>query len=251
MTEIVQEHGCEAQENSHQAAENNRRERRMNRRRREVLEVAARLFAQVGYEATTLEMIAAELGLSKPGLYYYIKSKEDVLVQIHEDILHNIIEGVQSSITPQMPPDERLWRLIVAHVVSHCSHPARRALLLFRGHLDSERAQDVVALRDRYQKFVEAILQEGIAQGVFRVTSAKLAAFALLGALNWIPNWYSPAGPLSLEEIGEYFANILVSGLKNPQPFGFSLDLDDNFRSHSRSAGTIARARRHSRKKEG
>jgi AcrR family transcriptional regulator len=198
-----------------QSNEDSRRERRMNRRRREILVVATRLFAEVGYEATTLEMIADELALSKPGLYYYIKSKDDVLVQIHEDIVQTIIEQAEASATPEMSPDERLWRLIVSHVVTLCSHPARRVFLLYRGQL-SERTQDIIALRDRYQHLVEAVVEEGIKQGIFRVTNARLATAALLGALNWIPNWYSPEGPLSLREIGAYFANILVGGLMNP-----------------------------------
>ncbi|MBV9231336.1 MAG: TetR family transcriptional regulator [Chloroflexi bacterium] len=192
----------------------------MNRRRREVLAVATRLFAEVGYEATTLEMIADELALSKPGLYYYIKSKEDVLVQIHQDVVQNVMDQVQASITPEMPPDERLWRLIVVHAITLCSHPARQIFLLYRGQLN--RNLDIVALRDRYQNLIESIVVEGIEQGIFHVANAKLSAFALLGALNWIPNWYSPEGSLSLGEIGEYFANILVGGLK--EPLGASFD---------------------------
>jgi AcrR family transcriptional regulator len=198
-----------------QLNEGSRRGRRINRRRREILAVATRLFAEVGYEATTLEMIADELALSKPGLYYYIKSKEDVLVQIHEEVVQNLIDQVQASITPEMSPDERLWRLIVAHTVSLCSHPARRVLQLYRGQL-SRRKQDIIDLRDSYQNLIEAIVVEGIEQGIFHVKNARLATVALLGALNWIPNWYSPEGPMSLEEIGAYFASILIGGLINP-----------------------------------
>ncbi len=198
-----------------QSNEDSRRERRIHRRRREILVVATRLFAEVGYEATTLEMIADELALSKPGLYYYIKSKDDVLVQIHEDIVQTIIDQAQASVKPEMSPDERLWRLIVSHVVTLCSHPARRVFLLYRGHLN-QRAQDIVVLRDRYQHLIEAVVEEGMQQGIFRVTNARLATVALLGALNWIPTWYSPDGPLSLQEIGRYFASILVGGLMHP-----------------------------------
>jgi AcrR family transcriptional regulator len=169
----------------------------------------------VGYEATTLEMIADELALSKPGLYYYIKSKEDVLVQIHEDIVQTVIDQAEALTTSEMSPDERLWRLIVSHVVTLCSHPARSVFLPYRSQL-SERAQDIVALRNRYQNLIETVVTEGMERGIFQVTNARLATAALLGALNWIPNWYSPEGPLSLQEIGAYFANILVGGLMNP-----------------------------------
>ena len=213
MSEVIQELELSNQQHT---GEVSRREKRMSRRRREILEVAARLFSSVGYEETTLEMIADELGLSKPGLYYYIRSKEDVLVQLHGDVIQSIINRVQANISQQMTPDERLRRLIVAHTISLCSHPARRILVLYRSHLFREQAQDVVVLRDQYQKIVEDIIAEGIQQGIFHVSDAKMATFAVLGALNWIPGWYSPDGPLSLEAVGEYFANILVGGLIKP-----------------------------------
>src|ERR1700712_3612036 len=107
----------------------------MNRRRREILKVAARLFAELGYERTTLEMIAEELDLSKPGLYYYVRSKEDVLAQILEDIIQRTIERVQADVTPTMSPDERLRQLIVAHVLSLCVYPEGSAFTLNQGYL--------------------------------------------------------------------------------------------------------------------
>lgn len=212
----------EERDDSWQANGIKRRERRMSRQRREILKVASYLFAKEGYEGTTLEMIADELGLSKPGLYYYIHSKADVLMQIHEDLVQGIIDRVHASITPEMPPDERLWRLIVAHTIAQCSHPAMRGIILSRAHLLNERARDVVALRDRYQKAVEAIIVEGIEQGVFHVSDAKLATFTILGALNWMPSWYSPDGPVSLEAISENFATTLVGGLVTPLNTSFT-----------------------------
>jgi len=200
-----------------ESASVSRRTRRMQRRRQEVLKVAAELFARLGYEHTTLDMIASELGLSKPSLYYYVKSKEDVLGQILEDIVQSISDQVQADISTAMPPDERLRRLIVAHVARLCVYPEGRAFIMYESHLLSQRAPHILEMRARYQRLVEAIIDEGIARGIFRVPSAKLATFALLGALNWIPIWYSPDGPLSPEEIGEHFARILVGGLINPR----------------------------------
>jgi AcrR family transcriptional regulator len=193
-----------------------RRARRKNRRRQEVLKVAAQMFARLGYERTTLDMIANELGLSKPALYYYVKSKEDVLAQILEDIVQGITERVQADISPTMPPDERLRQLIIAHVARICEYPEGRAFILYESQLLSQCTPEILAMRDRYQRLVESIIAEGVEKGIFHVANVKLAAFALLGTLNWIPRWYSPEGPLSPEEIGEYYARILVGGLIAP-----------------------------------
>lgn len=193
-----------------------RRERRMNRRRQEILKVAARMFAELGYERTTLEMIAEDLDLSKPGLYYYVRSKEDVLAQILEDIIQRTIERVQADVAPTTSPDERLRQLIVAHVLSLCVYPEGRAFTLHQGYLLGRIPPEIRELRDRYEQSVRDIIVEGIEKHIFHVSNAKLATFTLLGALNWIPLWYSPDGPLSPEEIGESTARLLVGGLKNP-----------------------------------
>lgn len=204
------------QEQREQDMSSHRRLRRMNLRRQEILNVAAHMFAEVGYERTTLEMIADELGLSKPALYYYVASKEDVLAHILEDIIQGIIDEAQENISPTLSPDKRLWRLIMAHVSRTCMYPEGKAFILYEGHLLSQRAPGIIEMRDRYQKLVENTIAEGIEQGIFHVPNAKLAALALLGALNWIPRWYSPDGPLTPEAIGEYFARLLIGGLLNP-----------------------------------
>ena len=188
----------------------------MNRRLREILKVAARMFAELGYERTTLEMIAEELDLSKPGLYYYVKSKEDVLAQILEDIIQRTIERVQADVAPMMSPDERLRQLIVAHVLSLCVYPEGRAFTLHQGYLLGRIPPEIRDLRDRYEQSVREIIIEGIDKHIFHVADAKLATFTLLGALNWIPLWYSPDGVLSPEEIGESTARLLVGGLTSP-----------------------------------
>src|SRR5436190_17297960 len=99
-----------------QGIDTNRRARRMNRRQQDILKVAARLFAERGYERTTLEMIADELGLSKPSLYYYVKSKEDILADIFQEIFQSILECVQTDVSPDLSPEVRLHHLIIAYV---------------------------------------------------------------------------------------------------------------------------------------
>jgi len=195
-----------------------RRARRMNRRLQEILKIAARMFAELGYERTTLDMIAEELGLSKPGLYYYIKSKEDVLAHIFQNIFQNILDQVETALAPEMTPIERLWRLMGAYVIHACIYPEGRALFLYQSNLLSVCDAELVGLRDRYQQMLEDTIAEGMAQQRFQVSDAKIASLALFGSLHCIPLWYVPGGPLSPEEIGNYYATILIGGLVNPQP---------------------------------
>src|SRR5215471_10322847 len=187
-----------------------RRERRMYRRQQDILKVAAGMFAERGYERTTLEMIADELGLSKPSLYYYMKSKEDVLAHIFREIFQGILDRIQVDVSPDTPAIERLKYLIIVYVTHACAYPEGRILFLYESQLLSVCNPEMLDLRDRYQRQVEEAISEGIRQGVFHVSHARLATLALVGALHAIPLWYVPDGPLSPEEIGEYYARILI-----------------------------------------
>lgn len=198
----------------------NRRQTRMSRRRKDILKVAARYFAEVGYERTTLEMIASELGLTQPALYYYVAKKEDVLALLLEDIIQGIIDRAQQDISPQMSPDQQLECLIKAHVFNICQYPEGKAFIYYESHLLSQRRPEIQMMRDRYQRTVESILTAGVQQGIFHIEDVKLATFALLGSLNWIPRWYSPEGRLTPEMIGDHYAKMLTGAMMLPSRSG-------------------------------
>jgi AcrR family transcriptional regulator len=204
------------QQKLRQSNDTSRRARRMHRRQQDILKVAARLFAERGYERTTLEMIADELGLSKPSLYYYVKSKEEILADIFEEIFQRILEYVQTDVSPELSPQERLHHLITAYVMHACVYPEGRMLFLYESYLLSICNPDLLDLRTRYQRQVEDAISEGIQQGIFRVSDARLATLAVVGALHAIPLWYMPDGPLSPLEIGEYYTGLLIGGLVTP-----------------------------------
>ena len=206
-----------------------RRSHRIQRRKLDILKVAARLFAERGYERTTLDMIADELGLSKPSLYYYVKSKEDILVGIFQEIFQRILQRVQTDVSADLEPQVRLHHLIIAYVTHACIYPEGRILFLYESYLLSICNPELLDLRDRYQQQVEDVICEGIKQGIFRVSDAKLATLALVGALHAIPLWYVPDGPLSPREIGESYARLLIGGLVTP------LDLPSQGSSSSRA----------------
>jgi TetR/AcrR family transcriptional regulator len=89
------------------------------------------------------------------------------------------------------------------------------ALTLDLQPLSSRRFKKVVARRDQFDCGLRTIIQEGIAQGLFAPTVPKLVAFAIMGAVNWIPKWYAPEGAKSSGEIGQAFAEYLLAGLRH------------------------------------
>jgi AcrR family transcriptional regulator len=195
----------------------NRRELRASLRLREILRVAARLFAELGYERTTLDMVAEELGLTKPALYYYVKSKEDVLTQILSSMLHSTEEAVTEAVSQHQNARDRLTALITAHLSSICVYPEGRALVLFESNLLAKKNPEMAASRTRFQKLIQGIIADGVTEGVFHVRDVRMASLAMLGAMNWVPRWFSPSGTYSTADLADQFVGLLLRGVEGAE----------------------------------
>jgi AcrR family transcriptional regulator len=192
----------------------NRREVRASLRLRDILHVAARLFAELGYERTTLDMVAEELGLTKPALYYYVKSKEDVLTQILDRMMRSTEESVMEAVSQQVSAHDRLRALISAHLTSICVYPEGRALVLYESNLLAKKNEDMAASRSRFQHLLQEIIADGVKEGVFHVSDTRTASLAILGAMNWVPRWYSPTGEYNTDELSDQFVGLLLRGVE-------------------------------------
>jgi AcrR family transcriptional regulator len=180
----------------------------------DILKSAAKAFRKLGYHGATVEQIAAALRMKKGNLYYYFKNKEEILFACHQyslDQLTTLLEEVQRSAAP---PDEQLRRLIVAFVHTILDELHGTALFLDLEALTPAHLKIVIARRDRFEQGVRQVLEAGMTDGTFGRGDAKLLAFALFGAVNWIPRWFNPQGPKSSEEIADRFAAYLISGLR-------------------------------------
>jgi AcrR family transcriptional regulator len=172
----------------------------------DIMKSAAKAFRRLGYHGATVEQIAAALKMKKGNLYYYFKNKEAILFACHQyslDELNRLLEEVERS---GLTADEKLRRLIVAFVHTILDELHGTALFL-----------DLEALfvrRDTFDRGVRRVLEEGMATGTFGPGDPKLRAFALFGAVNWIPRWFNPDGPASSQEIADHFADFLIGGLK-------------------------------------
>lgn len=202
------------------AARENYRKIRYEMKKNDILENAAKMFSKKGFEKAALEDIAHELKMTKGSLYYYIKSKEDMLFQCIMRALkmtHDMMDEVEKL---DLPPDLRLQQVIVGHAkvltTDFVVGVLRQQELLLPTHMRDA----VIQERDRFEKRFLAIVKEGIQKGLFQKEDYKMKAYAILGALNWIPRWYSPEGKLSPDEIGRIMANYLIRGLLSPEKSG-------------------------------
>jgi AcrR family transcriptional regulator len=180
----------------------------------EILQAAACAFRRHGYHGATVQQIASALRMKKGNLYYYFRNKEEILFACHQyslDKLQTILDDVEQC---QISPQQKLQRLIVACVHTILDELHGTALFLDLEALSPAHLRAIIARRDRFDHGLRRLLHEGIAGGAFALGDAKLLSFAILGAVNWIPRWYSPSGPASTQEIADSFAEYLISGLR-------------------------------------
>src|SRR5262245_41490057 len=205
-------------------AEGSRRPARRTRRPRnadpnastrvEILKSAAKAFRKLGYHGATVEQIASALHMKKGNLYYYFRNKEEILFACHQYSLDRLTQLLEEVQTTGAPPDQKLRRLIVAFVHTILDELHGTALFLDLEALSPVHLKAVIVRRDTFDRGVRRVLEEGMATGMFGPGDAKLRAFALFGAVNWIPRWFNPDGPASSQEIADHFADFLIGGLK-------------------------------------
>lgn len=181
--------------------------------RLDILKSAAAAFRRRGYYGASVDEIAGALHMTKGNLYHYFKDKEDILFACHEyalDLLLKMLKKVEES---SHPPQEKLRRIIVSFVHMMIDELRGTALTMDVQALSISRRKKVIVKRDHFDKGIRRIIDGGVRSGVFRSVDSKLATFAILGSINWIPYWFDPHGEATSVEIGEEFAEHLISGL--------------------------------------
>jgi AcrR family transcriptional regulator len=188
------------------------------RRRAEVLRVAAELFSERGYEATSTTEIAERLGIKGGSVYYYIDSKEALLFELVEDIYGLLLESLREVLESDADPLEKLRRLIELHVSGMAGHHARGALILNETRSLSPEHRAITAANEAtYEKGLASVIADGQRSGQLDPElDPKLVTKALLGAGNWVNRWYHEDGRWSPEDVSRGFARIFLSGLEAP-----------------------------------
>lgn len=187
------------------------REKR-RRRREEILHSALRAFRENGYHATTLADIAEQLGVRKTALYHYFPDKEAILYACHRESLAELDRLLREARRFESGR-EQLVHAIREHVRVMTDTLEGSPLAFEVTALSPDRQKEIIAARDRYERALRKMIDTGIERGEFRPVDSKLAAFAILGAINWIARWYRPEGSVQADELGEQFADHLVGGL--------------------------------------
>jgi AcrR family transcriptional regulator len=192
---------------------------RYDARQRDVIDACARVFAERGYDGTSVDDLVAATGLARGGLYHYIGSKSQLLTRILEDLMAPLLERAAAIAEgPDAPAtaEERLrelTRVWMRRVESHRHHV--QVFHRERRTLEREAGWDAArGDRDRFERLVTGVLRQGADAGEFVVPDPALAALGLLGMVNHTALWFTPGGRLSADEVADGFVDLLLDGIR-------------------------------------
>ena len=186
--------------------------------RQEILRTAARLFQQRGYDATSMNDVAAALKLSKGGLYHHFQSKDEILFEIMNHAMEITQQRVLDPVRGIADPEQRLRALIRLHIEVVLSPRDREiTVMLHENHpLPPALRKRINARKKDYVHFLENLMAEVQRQARKESSgrvSPRAAAFALLGMINWIYQWYKPEGELQAQTLIPQFTDLIFGGL--------------------------------------
>ena len=175
-------------------------------RRDQIVQAAAKLFKEFGFNGTSIEDIAREVNLPKGGIYNHIRSKEELLYEIITYGILHFLPTLREIKTSRDEIETNFRRAVFANVYSIATQwisvSSQDRMGLSRQHYLKYRSY-----RDEVEQIFKDLIKQGIKEGVFRKTDVSLCTYAVLGMCNSITVWYRPDGRLSPEKIAEFFAD--------------------------------------------
>jgi AcrR family transcriptional regulator len=176
-------------------------------KRERILEEAVKLFYKGGFTATTLDDIAAELGVTKPFIYTHFRGKLELLAALCKPTIEMSLDAVSDAASQPGTPTERLRQAVAGFAMVVLRRQANIAIY-FREekHLAPDALAEINMLRRRFDRVLTDLLNEGVATGEFDLPDTSLSALALGGMISWAYTWYRPGGRLTIEETAEQMA---------------------------------------------
>jgi AcrR family transcriptional regulator len=184
--------------------------------RSRVLDAAVELFAQQGYDGTSVAQVIGQAGVAKGGFYHHFASKEALLYEVYGDLIGRQLRGMDEIVGRGLPPAETLRALIVDLVTSTAAS-SRQALVFWReAHkLGDERTAQYRRQRRRYHDTVKRLVRDGQTAGEFAAVAAPdTVTFTIFGVVNELPVWYRPSGRTRPAQLAAEIADFVLAGLE-------------------------------------
>ena len=183
-------------------------------RHEEVLDAGLRIFASKGYRAATIEDIASELGFTSAALYYYIKGKQDLLLQAVNRPIDFLINSANQYEDFKGTSSQKLTALIETHILLIMEHRDWFTVRLRDKAFLPEK--DIKELRKRdqqYRQIFSQVIIEGNQSGEFEVANPRVSALVILGSLNWTVHWLKPDGKIDPTAVAREISTTFLNGM--------------------------------------
>lgn len=191
-------------------------EEQPSERVREILDVGSRLFAEKGFEATSMRDIASAAGVSKALLYHHFNSKDDLFARIS----FSATQDLYSYVSQRVPKVGSAQDKVRAYMIAAASFFAQNraswmaASNAFWSDPDRHRLEKRVARRRLFEVFLRDLISEGIENGEFNAIDPAIAGRLILSSINWMSRWFDPTKEKTAEEVVEQYANIILHGIE-------------------------------------
>jgi AcrR family transcriptional regulator len=189
---------------------------RYEKKQEEIIRIAARVFAEKGYHATSIDDLVAATGLQRGGLYHYIGSKKDLLILIHERSVEPLLDEFRKIRASGERPNvalRMLARVLLENVERH-----RDEVTVFlhewRAMKEDPRWGGIRNIRKEFEDIVVELLERGCDEGLFSISDTRVAMYTFLGMLNYTYQWFDPGGRVNAGELAEQMCDIFLEGIE-------------------------------------
>jgi AcrR family transcriptional regulator len=185
--------------------------------RERVLRASVEIFSRRGFRATSMNEIAAGVGLSKPTLYHYFRNKEELLVLIYRDVLDDSLRMAHETVAAAPTALDAVRELLVSRVVYTCENQDLLKICFEEeDELRPDLAETLLERRRAFEDVLTAAVLAHLAEHpeIRLPMAAKTFVNTCLGAVNWTYKWYSPRGARTPAELGAEMADVLLRALR-------------------------------------
>src|SRR5215468_1304190 len=189
---------------------------RFDRRLAGVLEHAARIFCEKGYEGASMRDLSRAAGMSLAGLYHYFASKEELLYLIQKNAFRTIIERLQQRLEGATDAEERIRIFIENHVEYFLANKeAMKVLTHEDDRLKDARGAEIRAIKREYYRICFDLLED-LRRAKGLQFSGRLAVLGLFGMINWIYTWHNPRVDADAHALAQELGDLFLRGVLHP-----------------------------------
>ena len=183
-----------------------------------ILNEAKQLFSTKGYRGTTLGDLTKSFGVSRPSIYYYYKSKMEILSELHSTGFSEAISAFDEVLSTDLPTKEKFRKILEEHTRTLASDTElSKVFYLDEMEIPDKLRKEIRKRRRGYTERIIEVYKKGVSEGIFKNIDPKMAVYLLLGACNWLSMWYSPKKNINPETVVQSLMTILCEGYEEKQ----------------------------------